>query len=210
MDITINKAHIDFKDKIDTLFNEIRNSFNQKYYEKMEELTNREETIVEKEKAINKFRKQSLLASMDRQVMEKTKEIKFLKIQLEKSKKKSSSKSNNSKELEKLKKDLDEKNKIIEKLTQEKEKSDSKIIELNNKIKSLQKIKQESDSIVKYSNDTEEEEKNEDDNIWSDIKIKNRRYILNNETKKVYESSDNGKTKKWIGRLTSRGTFKRK
>ena len=211
MDITINKAHIDFKDKVDKLFNDIRSSFNQKYQEKMGELDSREENIVEKEKTIKQFRRQSLLASMDKQVMEKTKEIKFLKTQLEKSKKKKgSSKSDNSKELEQIKKDLEEKNKLIEKLTKEKENADNQIIQLNKKIKELENKTQESDTVEKYSNDTSDEEVDEDDDIWVDIKIKNKQCLLNNETKKVYEVSANRKKKTWIGRLTKRGTFKRR
>jgi len=211
MDITINKAHINFKDKIDTLFNEIRSSFNKKYQEKMGELDNREETIVEKEKTIKQFRRQSLLASMDKQVMEKTKEIKFLKNQLEKSKKKKgSAKTDNSKELEQLKTTLESKDKELEKMKQENVDKNEQIKNLKQKISELTTRKKESETVVKYSNDTSEEEIDNNDDVWSDIKIKNRMYLLNNETNKVYESAVNGSTRKWIGRLTKKGTFKRR
>lgn len=198
MDITINKAHISFKENVDKLFEGIRVLFNHEYKNKMKELDDREDVVKEKEVTIKKFRRQSLLASMDKQVFEKNKEIKFLKDQLAKSKKKLSNKK--SKKI-----DISEEIKKLENLVESK---DDKIEQL------LDKIEQKDNQIKELLDDSDnlidEEDESSDDKTWIEIKIKNKECLLNNKSKKVYEVANDGKHGNWIGKLTEKGTFKRR
>lgn len=171
---------------IESLFNQIRLSFEEKYHQQMKKLDDREIKIKEKEESIANFKKQSLLVSMDKQLLNNKKEINLLKKQLNKFKNKKQQ-NNSSEELEKIKEILE-----TERFTKKEYRKDNE--SLKNQLEDSQKNLNNLNNLLKEKNQEEE---------WEEIEIKNKKYILNNITKKVYSIN-------CVGSLNAKGKFKKK